>query len=314
MYTNPTFLKTVPPNVEGRDFIIGDLHGCFDELGKLLMHVKFNPNIDRVFCTGDLIDRGPKPAECLSLLKKKWFFSVLGNHEDLLLNKLKNIEQGKTDNLNNDEIDYVKKLESFVPLIMSLPLAYEIEHLLLDKIYVVHSEILPEHLHPFGQNLNTDEYDTMFEAMKHIDFSVQILDFFNRNRGLLLDSTLKQKLIWNRKFVSSFYKDHRKFIDNGDFSFMAQEKFSQDLKVFCGHNVVPFPMKIGQQYYIDTGAALGYAQKEINSYLFSQFGHEFFTLSLVDVTTGVCYGCITSQEKRHRIVKLEKSLYENSII
>ena len=46
-------------------------------------------------------------------------------------------------------------------------------------------------------------------------------------------------------------------IDEGDFSFMKLNTFHQETKIFCGHNVVPFPMKIGQQYYIDTGAALG---------------------------------------------------------
>lgn len=310
MYTNPTFLKTVPPNVEGRDFVVGDLHGCFDELTKLLMHVDFDPKIDRVFCTGDLIDRGPKSAECLSLLNKKWFFSVLGNHEDTLLNKLKMLDNGQTQSLSPDEIPTLKELSKYVPNILDMPLVYEVEHLLLNKVYILHSEILPEHLHNFENSLSSDEYKFYFESMKNSDFSVEINNFFNKNKGQTLEHSLKQKLLWSRKFISDFYRDHKKSIDNGDFSFMRTEHFNQNNKIFCGHNVVPFPMKIGQQYYIDTGAALGHASKEINSYLFSQFGHEFFILSMVDVTTGICYGCITSPEHRHKIRKLEGSIYD----
>lgn len=312
MYTNPTFLKTVPPNVEGRDFVVGDIHGCFDEFERLLKHVKFDPEIDRVFCTGDLVDRGPKSFECLSLLKKKWFFSTLGNHEDMLLNKINDLRNGNTKSLENDDITFIKSLDKFSMDIIKMPLVYEIEHLLLDKIYIIHSEILPEHIHNFTtDDLSSKDYHRLFDAMKTYDFSKQIEEFFENNKNLILDYNLKQKILWGRKFASTFHKDHNDLIKKGDFSFLKQENIDQKIKVFCGHNVVPFPMKIGQQYYMDTGAALGYSQKQIKSYLFSQYGHEFFMLSMADITTGVCYACITSENRRFEIVRLEKSLYEN---
>ena len=91
MYLNPQFIKTLPPNVDGRDFVIGDLHGCYDEVEQLLSFVNFNTTFDRLFSTGDLIDRGPKSIECLSLLRKPWFYAILGNHEELALNKIKSL-------------------------------------------------------------------------------------------------------------------------------------------------------------------------------------------------------------------------------
>jgi hypothetical protein len=314
MYLDPKFIQTVPANVEGRDFVVGDLHGCFDELARLLTFVKFDPNRDRLFSTGDLIDRGPRSEDCLALLKKKWFYPVLGNHEDLLLTKIKLIEAGEDPELTPEEIDVVKKGESYIERIFNMPLVYEIEHLLYEKIYIVHAEILPEHLLGINQETNTKEYERYFNSMKNFDFSEQILEFFNKYRYSTIDYNLKQKLIWSRKYASAFYKDHKDKIEDGDFSFMVHDEFSQKVKIFCGHNVVPFPMKIGQQYYIDTGSALGYSSKEINSYLFTQFGHEFFALSMVDLTTGVCYGCISSSNNsnynRGQILKLEKPIYE----
>lgn len=311
MYLSPNFIKTVPPNVEGRDFVVGDLHGCFDELAKLLVHVRFDPVKDRLFSTGDLIDRGPRSKDCMSLLTKKWFYAVLGNHEDLMLNKLKLIENNQAENLTSEEVEYLESLIKFVPYILEMPLVYEIEHLLHGKIYVVHSEILPEHLHKFSEDqIGNKDYERYLNTMKKYDFSQQIDKFFEDFKGKEINYNLKQKLIWSRKIVGSFYKDHKDNIDKSDFSFLKSENFSQKTKVFCGHNVIPFPMKIGQQYYIDTGAALGYSSKELNSYLFSQFGHEFFTLSMVDLTTGICYGCISSADNRGKILKLDKSLYE----
>jgi serine/threonine protein phosphatase 1 len=71
-------------NQTGRDFVVGDLHGCVDALRYLLRQVAFDPSRDRLFSVGDLIDRGSQSEEALALLDKPWFYAVLGNHEDTL--------------------------------------------------------------------------------------------------------------------------------------------------------------------------------------------------------------------------------------
>lgn len=308
MYVNVKFLKTVKANYEGRDFLIGDLHGCYDELMKLLNYVKFDPQFDRLFATGDLIDRGPKSVECLELLSKPWFFSVLGNHEDLLIEKIKDIENDKISHLGVEEMSYIHTLSNHMNAIYDMPLVLEIEHLLFNSIYITHAEILPEHLTEFN-NLQSIDYSVYFNMMQKNNFQEQIKNFFEKHKGQYLPHDLKQKLLWSRKQISSYYKTNKQRILDKDYSFL-NEKSSTELKVFCGHNVVPFPMKVGQQFYIDTGAALGYSNKELSSYLFETLGHEFFTLSMVDLGTGLCYGCITSQENRGKILKFENSLYE----
>jgi serine/threonine protein phosphatase 1 len=72
-------------NDNGRDFVIGDLHGCPTLLERLLDQVSFDPAADRVFSVGDIADRGPEPMAALSLLDEPWFHAVRGNHEDNLL-------------------------------------------------------------------------------------------------------------------------------------------------------------------------------------------------------------------------------------
>lgn len=78
-------------NCIGRDFFLGDLHGSFQLLSKALKTIKFNFETDRIFCVGDIIDRGDASAECLRLCQNNWFFSVLGNHEAMLLESKDNI-------------------------------------------------------------------------------------------------------------------------------------------------------------------------------------------------------------------------------
>lgn len=308
MYINVKFLKTIPANYEGRDFLIGDLHGCYDELIKLLNYVKFNSQFDRLFATGDLIDRGPKSSECLDLLSKPWFFSVLGNHEDLLIDKILDINNNQASHLNLEEFNYINTLTNHMNNVYEMPLVLEIEHLLFGSIFITHAEILPEHLTDF-KNLNSIDYNVYFNMMQKNSFQEQLKNFFNKYKKEYISHDLKQKLLWSRKQISNYYKINKVNILNKNYDFL-KETTPTELKVFCGHNVVPFPMKVGQQFYIDTGAALGYSNKELSSYLFETLGHEFFTLSMVDLSTGLCYGCITSPLNRGKILKFENSLYE----
>ena len=71
-------------NRAGRDFVVGDLHGCVDALRFLLRDVGFDAACDRLFSVGDLVDRGAQSDEALALLDRPWFYPVLGNHEDAL--------------------------------------------------------------------------------------------------------------------------------------------------------------------------------------------------------------------------------------
>ncbi len=85
--------------------IVGDLHGCFDELLVLLERLGYqvqhqngqfivaHPQNRRLIFLGDLIDRGPRIVDCLRLVmdavESGSAFCVPGNHEVKLLRKLR---------------------------------------------------------------------------------------------------------------------------------------------------------------------------------------------------------------------------------
>ena len=50
-------------------YLVGDLHGCYDELQMLLDKVRFDPAVDRLYLVGDLVARGDKSLSCLRLVK-----------------------------------------------------------------------------------------------------------------------------------------------------------------------------------------------------------------------------------------------------
>ena len=80
----------IEENADGRDFIIGDLHGEWSKLCSEMALVDFNPAVDRLFSVGDLIDRGPESEKCLSLIDEPWFHAVIGNHEQMAYDSVVN--------------------------------------------------------------------------------------------------------------------------------------------------------------------------------------------------------------------------------
>lgn len=71
----------------GRRIVVGDLHGCYDELIDLLEKIGVGDD-DRVICVGDLITKGPKSKEVLELFMTDARFStVIGNHDLALRRK-----------------------------------------------------------------------------------------------------------------------------------------------------------------------------------------------------------------------------------
>jgi serine/threonine protein phosphatase 1 len=72
-------------NTRGRDFVVGDLHGCFSKLDAELAARAFDPARDRLFSVGDLTDRGPESSAVLDLVQRYRIRAVRGNHEQGIL-------------------------------------------------------------------------------------------------------------------------------------------------------------------------------------------------------------------------------------
>jgi hypothetical protein len=63
-----------------RTLIIGDVHGCADELKDLLQACQFTSD-DKLVFVGDLVAKGPKSPETVSLARLLGARTVLGNHD-----------------------------------------------------------------------------------------------------------------------------------------------------------------------------------------------------------------------------------------
>lgn len=90
-------------------YIVGDLHGCFQEFQLLLAQANYNPTQDELYLTGDLVARGEDSLACLRFVKdpKNNAKTVLGNHDLHLLATLLSIKKVKP----NDKVDAIFEAE-----------------------------------------------------------------------------------------------------------------------------------------------------------------------------------------------------------
>lgn len=68
------------------DWVIGDVHGCWETLQRLLERIRWEPERDRLWLIGDLVNRGPRSLAVLRwATRQPQLDAVLGNHDLHLL-------------------------------------------------------------------------------------------------------------------------------------------------------------------------------------------------------------------------------------
>ncbi|HEV2827539.1 MAG TPA: metallophosphoesterase [Pyrinomonadaceae bacterium] len=121
-----------------RTIVVGDIHGCYDELQDLLTEVSFGDD-DRLVSVGDLITKGPKNRQVLErFMTDAQFSAVIGNH-DLALRRRWNGEKFKLKESQKPTHKELKKdKDQYLPYLNSLPFVIDLQtHL------VVHAGIRP---------------------------------------------------------------------------------------------------------------------------------------------------------------------------
>jgi len=121
-----------------RTIVVGDIHGCYDELEDMLSEVRFEAS-DRLISVGDLITKGPKSREVLErFMSDPQFSAVMGNH-DLALRRKWNGEKVKLkDSQKPTHKELKKDKERYVAFLNSLPFMID-----LGTHLVVHAGMRP---------------------------------------------------------------------------------------------------------------------------------------------------------------------------
>ena len=121
-----------------RTIVVGDVHGCYDELTELLERAAFGAG-DRLVCVGDLVVKGEKSREVLDLfMRDARLSSVLGNHDRAVLRALR----GEAVSLKPAQEKCLQELQPegprYAQFLLTLPLSID-----LGSHVVVHAGLRP---------------------------------------------------------------------------------------------------------------------------------------------------------------------------
>jgi serine/threonine protein phosphatase 1 len=238
---NPSLIRKLPNNTNGKDYVIGDLHGCFDLLEQLLEFVCFDTSCDRLFSVGDLIDRGPDSLRCLGLLTEPWFYAVQGNHELMMLDFFAPyLTSGTVKTLEDvSEIGFLVNGGDWIDAYFqpqlecmsdefnrSLNSVLEIPLILVvgdgdSRFNVVHAELTKPGYQLYKQPVWLDS---------------DLDRWINEEE---MDANTQDRILWGRKLMRS--KDYP----------AVQQGLST---TFCGHTIANHPRRVLSHLCIDTGA------------------------------------------------------------
>lgn len=217
-------IQHLPLNTAGVDFVVGDIHGRFDLLDALMKRIGYRSGTDRIIAVGDLIDRGPYCEQVLSILKKPGFYSVRGNHEDMI-------------------IDYCDALYRIDDRRDVIPLVAHNEHIvknggrwfldaprLIKMAYAATFDRLPYAI----------DIKTAHGLIGVVHAECPVNDWADLEAAFtnLHKDGFVTRAIWSRE----------------RFKHQDTRQIAGVHHVFVGHTIVPDPTTLGNTTYIDTGA------------------------------------------------------------
>lgn len=124
--------------MNGRVIAVGDIHGCAFEFERLLEKLELT-SYDRLILLGDLINRGPDSARVIALARRHAHRSLLGNHEQRLLDFRRT---GDPSHLKKTDWDTVRRFgEEEWAYLAEMPLTYHVPE--MDTV-LVHGGFLPD--------------------------------------------------------------------------------------------------------------------------------------------------------------------------
>jgi bis(5'-nucleosyl)-tetraphosphatase (symmetrical) len=121
-------------------YVLGDIHGCFRTLERLLETIEYDKSTDRIWLVGDLVNRGPASLEVLrwAVAQGDRLVTVLGNHDLHLLGRAAGVRREQP----GDTLQPILEASDRTDLLSWLRTRPFIHR--QDELVLVHAGLLPE--------------------------------------------------------------------------------------------------------------------------------------------------------------------------
>jgi len=218
------YLK-LPLDKTKRHFIVGDIHGKYKGLLRLLYEAGYEEKKgDIVYTVGDQLDRGWKSMEVIRFFQEENRYTIMGNHEAMAIDPkwfdvwLNNDGDTGIHSIREHGMDSV----DFIPMFQDLPYLIDVgEDGDSDAFRIVHAEVPVI----WGEEL----------LMKRLEDG---------------DEAILDHLIWSRQSMTA--ATH--LMPEELLKWAKIRKKANPRRVFCGHTPIPGnPQFVGNQLFLDTG-------------------------------------------------------------
>jgi len=207
-------IKHYAKNEKGRDFVVGDIHGCFSKLQLSLDEIEFNPEFDRLFSVGDLVDRGLENELVTDWIAKPWFHAVRGNHDDFAIHHAK-----------VGELDFYNYTRNGGAWFIALPKDQQVT--IADSLSTI----------PFAISVDTDNgLIGIVHADNPLESWTQLVEVLNSDLSRTKMRPITDLLMWSRERAESGYEGFCEGVTH----------------LIVGHTPVTKAMQLGNVIYIDT--------------------------------------------------------------
>eukprot|EP00456_Euglypha_rotunda_P076618 TRINITY_DN7188_c0_g1_i7.p2 TRINITY_DN7188_c0_g1~~TRINITY_DN7188_c0_g1_i7.p2 ORF type:complete len:263 (-),score=55.54 TRINITY_DN7188_c0_g1_i7:27-815(-) len=225
-------------SVGGRFLVVGDIHGEFEMLLRVLASAQYDEDRDILISVGDLIDRGPNCVEVVKFfLDHPRRFCILGNHEGFLLEAFGRSggpyywfsQGGRWAEQAGDNLKLFYDSMTQFPLVVELVLEGPVS-----RIGIVHGEV------PIGSVW--DDVHDLHIARDQI--------------GYIFDTPARGWFCGRRRITLAAMAQDWMDSPEGTFPFEADELTTPGIDlVISGHSIMPhrLPYRSNNHLWIDTG-------------------------------------------------------------
>ncbi len=124
-----------------RVLVVGDVHGCLDELKELLEKADANTQNTTIILCGDIINKGPKHIETLHFVRELNLPVVRGNNEEKVINEWYKLQKAGDGYLLRKKLSWIRDLtQDDINYLQDLPYTISIPHL---QSIIVHAGLYP---------------------------------------------------------------------------------------------------------------------------------------------------------------------------
>lgn len=165
-------------------YVVSDIHGRLDRLKKLVELISLKDE-DTLYVLGDMVDRGTESIEVIQyVMGKKNLKAIMGNHDRMMLNSLKNMDEDElrrwNRNGNNTTLEGFNNLsENEQHKVLKFLDSLEYFKIIDDKYFLVHAGI---DMFKLKEDMSGKNFEEALCSQEHQ--LVWVRDDFFMNKGL----------------------------------------------------------------------------------------------------------------------------------